>query len=336
MTAAEQERSSPSAILPTPTPPCLLVNPRSFRASRGLADRASALAAESGAEVVRVESGEDVAAALDSILARRQRHVAVLAGDGTVREVVEQLARLAPGQGLPDLLILPGGRTNLTAADLVPRADPLATLAKALAWTSDGRWDAAVVERVPLCVAQAQAPSRFGFFFGGAAVDSVVRRAQDHRYGGSGPLRTGHLSSPWVVARLAALGLVGRANIPLPTLAIDAEGWGSLRGEIRLLLVTTLLHRTGLLDPYAARGTGDLRLTAVAAAARRFWPALPRLVTGRYSKAMNLDNGYLSGNCEHVQVTGLSGYVLDGEHFDTDPARPVVITPGPRLRFFSP
>ena len=164
-----------------------------------------------------------MSAALDSILARRQRQVAVLAGDGTVRAVVERLARLPPGHWLPELLILPGGRTNLTAADLVPRADPLATLATALAWAGDGRWDAAVVERMPLCIAQAPAPPRFGFFFGGAAVDSVVRRAQDHRYGGSGLLRTGHLSSPWVLAKLAALGLVGRANIPVPMLAIDAE-----------------------------------------------------------------------------------------------------------------
>jgi hypothetical protein len=36
-----------------------------------------------------------------------------------------------------------------------------------------------------------------------------------------------------------------------------------------------------------------------------------------------------------VRVTGLAGYVLDGERFDTDPARPVVIGPGPRLRFYS-
>jgi len=318
-----------------PVPPCLLVNPRSFRASRGLADRASALAAKMGAEVIRVEDGIAVSSALDSILARRQRHVAVLAGDGTVHAVVDGLARLPPGHWLPELLLLPGGRTNLTAADLVPRADPLATLAKALAWAGDGRWDAAIVERLPLCIAQAPAPPRFGFFFGGAAVDSVVRRAQEHRYGGSGVLRSGHLATPWVLAKLATLALVGRADVPAPTLAIDAEGCGSLRGEIRVLLATTLLHRAGLFDPYAARGRGDLRLTAASATARGFWPALPRLVTGRYSTAMIADNGYLSGNCERVQIAGLSGYVLDGERFDTDPARPVVITPGPRLRFFS-
>jgi hypothetical protein len=327
--------AAPAGGSAAPVAPCLLVNPHSFRASRGLADRASALAAQMGAEVIRVEGGADVSSALDCILARRQRHVAVLAGDGTVHAVVEGLARLSPGHWLPELLILPGGRTNLTAADLVPRADPLATLAKALAWARDGRWDAAIVERLPLRIAQAPAPPRFGFFFGGAAVDNVVRRAREHRHGGSGPLRGGHLSTPWLLAKLAALALVGRADIPMPMLEIEAGGLGSLRGEIRVLLATTLLHRGGLLDPYAARGNGELRLTAASATARGFWPALPRLVTGRYSKAMNLDNGYLSGNCERVQIAGLAGYVLDGERFDTDPARPVFITPGPRLRFFS-
>ena len=220
---------------------------------RGLAGRASALAAAQGAEVVRVESAEDVSAALDAILARRQRHVAVLAGDGTVREVVERLARLPAGHWLPDLLILPGGRSNLTAADLVGRGDALGTLTRALAWAKEGRWDAAVVERVPLCIGQAPAPLRFGFFFGGAAVDDVVRRAQDRAHGGRRPLRTGHLSSPWVLAKLAARALVGRANIASPMLEIEAEGCGSLRGEVRLLLATTLQHRTGVFAPYARR-----------------------------------------------------------------------------------
>ena len=51
---------------------------------------------------------------------------------------------------------------------------------------------------------------------------------------------------------------------------------------------------------------------------------------------MNLDNGYLSGHCERVRITGLAGYVLDGERFDTDPARPVVDRPGPAPALLQP
>ena len=331
--AAPGPAPAPTAADAAPAAPCLIVNPRSFRAARGLADRAIALARSRGADVVAVEEAADVAAAVARILARRQRHVAVLAGDGTVREVVEQLARQPAGRFMPDLLVLPGGRTNLTAADLVPRRDALGTLAEAFDGIADGRWDAAVEERALLRIAQDAEAPRFGFFFGGAAVDRIVRLAQDHRYGGRGALRSGHLSSPWVLTKLAARALVGRADIASPRLEIEADGLGRLAGEIRLVLATTLQHRRGAFDPYAARGDGDLRLTAVTRGARGFWPALPRLLTGRYSKAMNPENGYLSGRCERLRIVGLCGYVLDGERFDTDPARPVVLSAGPRLRF---
>jgi len=331
--AAPGPAPAPAAADAATAVPCLLVNPRSFRAARGLADRAIALAHSRGAEVAAVEEAADVAAAVARIVARRQRHVAVLAGDGTVRELVEQLARQPGGRFVPDLLVLPGGRTNLTAADLVPRRDALGTLTRAFDSIAAGRWDAAVEERALLCIAHDPAAPRFGFFFGGAAVDHIVRLAQDHRYGGSGALRSGHLSSPWVLTKLAARALVGRADIPSPPLQIEADGLGRLGGEIRLVLATTLQHRRGAFDPYAARGEGALRLTAATRGARRFWPSLPRLLTGRYSMAMNPENGYLSGRCERARIVGLSGYVLDGERFETDPARPVVLSAGPRLRF---
>jgi hypothetical protein len=37
-----------------------------------------------------------------------------------------------------------------------------------------------------------------------------------------------------------------------------------------------------------------------------------------------------------VDISGLSGYMLDGEPFDADPDRPVTITAGRRLRFLKP
>ena len=116
----------------------------------------------------------------------------------------------------------------------------------------------------------------------------------------------------------------------------DAGACGRQRGAVRLLLITTLLHRSGLLDPYAARGAGELRVTSVARSAPRFWRSLPRLVTGRYSAFMNVDEGYLSDRCERLEITGLAGYTLDGEEFDADAARPLVITAGPRPRFLTP
>lgn len=316
-------------------PPCLIVNPLSFRASRGLAEQAQAVAKAQGAEVVVVDGPASLTAAVEAILARRQRHVMVLAGDGTVRAVIDQLACLPAGAWVPDLLVLPGGRTNLTAADLTPGIDALALLERGLADVAGKRWDAAVVERVTLCIEQAPAPARYGLWVGAALIDGVIRRTHAHRTGGDSALRTGHLSTVSSLLRLVFLALRGRSGLACPQLRIDAGPLGRFEGKVSLLLATTLQHRRGLFDPYATRADGGMRLTAVSRHAARFYRSLPRLLTGRFSRSMDVAHGFLSGGCEHVEITGLCGYSLDGEAYDTDPARPVVIRRGPSLRFFA-
>ncbi len=328
------EAPSRGVVAKAITPPCLIVNPRSFSASRGLAAQATSLALAHGAEVVTVDGPASTVAAVESILARRQAHVMVLAGDGTVCAIVDQLCHLPHGSWVPDLLVLPGGRSNLTAADLVPGGAALATLKRALELSREGRWDAAVEERRPLRIDQSPAPARHGFFVAAALIDSAIRQCHQHR-SDHHTLASG-LSTVGYLMRLGALALFGRSGLSCPSLAIDAQGCGTQHGRVRLLLVTTLLHRTGLFAPYADRGQGGVRMAAVSRAAPNFWRRLPRLLTGRYVPAMNPENGYLSGRCEQLTVSGLAGYSLDGEAFDTDPGRPVTITVGPRLRFVCP
>jgi len=76
-----------------------------------------------------------------------------------------------------------------------------------------------------------------------------------------------------------------------------------------------------------------VRITAVAAEAPRFWRNLPRMVTGRFDdQTMNLAQGYLSGHCRAVTITGISSYCLDGEPFDADPSQPLQISTGHELK----
>lgn len=320
--------------------PCVVVNPRSFRAARGLAAKAVALAEQHGAQVLQVEGMASLSAGIAQVLARRQGVVMVLAGDGTVHAVVEQLALQAQGAWLPDLVVLPGGRSNMTAKDLSPQGDALSLLQRALVKCRDQGWTAAsVAERDALRIEQAGSPPRYGFFVGAALVDSVIRATHQHRARGSGALRTGHASSLWSVARLGLLALVGRSGLACPQLSVAAQtaaGTEQLQGAVRVLLATTLQHETGLFDPYADRGTGPLRLTAVSCNAPRFWRALPRILSGRFLPWMNHEQGYLSGRFERISVTGVAGYALDGEEYDTDPALPLTLSAGPRLRFLLP
>ena len=316
-------------------PACLIVNPLSFLNSRGLAARAEVVARAAGADVVRAHEPDGLQAAVEAVLSRRQQHLVVLAGDGTVQAIVDQLARQPEGAWLPDLMVLPGGRSNLTAADLVPSADVLGSLERGLRMASAGGWGPALVPRALLRIEQPPAPPRHGFFVAGALIDSIVRRTHAYRARGTGAWHIGPHSSAWFVVGLGLRALVGDVGLSCPELVIDAGATGRLQGPTRVLLATTLEHRQGLFDPYADRGTGALRLTAVSRAAPGFVRSLPRLLTGRFSAAMDTGHGMLSGRCERVEVMGLSSYCLDGEEFDSDPARPVVLTPVHRLRFLS-
>lgn len=329
MRASGQAPPGP-AVVAEAAPPCLIVNPRSFRASRGLAEQAQALALAHHAEVVLVDGLVSMRAAIETILARRQRQVIVLAGDGTVCAIVDQLSNLPPGSWTPDLLVLPGGRTNLSAADLTAGGPALATLKRALIRAREKRWDAAIEERCALRIEQTPAPPRHGFFFAGGPIDTAIRECHQQRADHG---RHGALSTLGYLLRLGVRALTGDSELVCPQLHVDAGVCGTRQGPFRLLLATTLQHRSGLFNPYAERGRGEVRMNAVTRDAPRFWRSLPRLLTGRHSSAMNADTGYLSGRCDRLQVTGLAGYMLDGEPFDADPTRPIIISAGPRLRF---
>lgn len=317
--------------------PCLIVNPKSFRASRGgLATRASTLGRAHGAEVVENADPAVLAAAMDAQLARGQRRFFVLAGDGTVQALVDHLARTGwDGASGVQLLLLGGGRTNLIAADLGGCGAPLEKLERAFRRCADG--EAPSIEtRTLLAVEQSPAPPRHGLFVAGGLVDDAIRDCHAFRAKHRGALARGPLSTFFYLLRLLVLALIGRNPLRTPHMQTDAGTLGRLDAPTRILIAATLEHRGRWLSPYAARGQGPLRLTAIAANAARFWRCLPRIVTGRFDARLDLARGYLSGRCERVEVLGMRGYSLDGEDFDTDPSRPVTIRAASSMHFIRP
>lgn len=324
-----------AAAATTEPAPCLVLNPRSHSLARGrLAARARALAAAQGVEILEAHDPAALAAGLERLLAGGTRPLFVLAGDGTVQAIVDWLARRPAGAALPALLVLGGGRTNLTAADLGGDRDVLGRLESALARAGSGA-AFAVQHRQALVIEQPPAPPRHGFFVAAAQVDRLIRRCHRFREQGDSRLRQGRLGT--IGCLLMAAIPAARAREPYACAELDVRmaGGERLRGPMRLLVATTLAHRTGA-DPYADRGAGGLRMTAVSLGARGFWRRLPRLLRGRFSPAMAPEQGYLSGRCDSFAVTGLDGYTLDGQSFDADPARPVAVRCGPRLAFLVP
>lgn len=335
MNAVVSEPAAASAPALATAPACLIVNPLSFRASiKDLAKRAAAVGHAYGADVVSATLPAQLECEIDRQIACGQDKVFVLAGDGTVHAIVDHLAGKPAGTRLPRLLVLGGGRSNLIAADLGGSGRLLAKLESALGRARRGE-TFRVELRDTLRIEQSPAPARHGFFVAAGLIDTLIREAHRHRESGEGALREGHLSTAWFLLKLAVRTLFGRGTLEVPLLRVTSPGRPGLREPARVLVASTLEHREGWLNPYAPRGEGPLRFTAVGESAP-FWRRLPRILTGRYSASMTTERGYLSGRGERLEVLGLPGYTLDGEKFATDPARPVVFRTGPRIEFLLP
>jgi hypothetical protein len=317
------------------TRPCLLVNPRSFRANRsGLARKAGALARAAGLEVRHVTTPPSLRATLDELRQRGQQQLWILSGDGTLHALAEYFAAV-PDEWSPALLLLAGGRANV-----VPREcggyPAMPALRRALAALARGQ---VLAERRlhTLRVAQRGQPDRHGFLLAGAMIYEGVRACALNHQRGDGWRHNSFMADPLVLLKLGLQVLAGRSPLPpYPQATVRMPGTGELAAPLRVLVAATLEMHSALYNPFAARGSGPLRLTAVAAGAKSFWRNVPAMIRGRFSQDMDLAHGYLSGRASRAEVLGLAGYALDGEIFAADPGLPLELSTGPMLRVLRP
>lgn len=316
--------------------PCLLINPASFRASRwGLARRARTLAAAAGVDVVELAGFERFRATLDQLRAERRAEVWVLSGDGTVHAVAEYLADLPAGEWSPAWLFLGGGRANIVPRDC-GGYPPMRRLRAAVAAHRAMR---ALPEQSlqALRVRQEGATERQGFLFAGAMIHQGIQACRAHRARGTGWIHRSWIADPLALLRLALQVWTGRSPLaPCEQGRVETAEGLRLAAPLRVLLASTLALRDAPYNPFAARGAGPVRVTAIARTAPHFWRHLPRLLGGRFGNDMDLAQGILSGRTAWAEVTGITGYSLDGEPFAADPSRPVRLEAGVTLRVLRP
>jgi hypothetical protein len=316
--------------------PRVIINPRSFRASRrGLAQRVAAATQRHGLEVTLASTPTEFRRALDQLRAQQAQQIWMLAGDGTVQATAEYLAEPASSDWSPALLLLGGGRANVVPRDM-GGYPAWPCLQRALQALEDGR-SLEEEQLLSLRVEQDGAVTRHGFFLAGAVVYAGIRLCQQHRDGGTSWLHRSWFADPYVLLKIAAQVVVGRSPLPSYSDAQVRTGDGTvMRAPLRLVLASTLAMREALYNPFAPRGSGAVRLTAVAANARYFWRHLPGMFKGRFGDDMSVQQGYLSGRFAEAEITGLDGYALDGELIAADPARPLRLTHGIPMRMLRP
>lgn len=311
-----------------------LINPLSFRMS--LRDRASRTAERVrgyGGKVFEVSDLAQIEKALERIQHQSVRHLVIAGGDGTLQGSVSWLARHVPTASMPQLVLLSAGRTNYVADDIGTQSHFLETLETVLSRTPDQLHP---VDRPTLKLEHPSLGEQHGFFLAGAMVDEVIRYVHRWQAKRNTWLHRRHAASTAGVLSLAWRRALGHYRFDLPRLAIETDGLGRMDAACRFLMMSTLSHDDSLVDPYARRGRGPLRLTAIRAGAKRLPLRLLKVARGRFSAAMTSENGYISGCCTRIMINNLEYVTLDGQEFDLDGRHPLIVSPGPVFRFLRP
>ena len=290
-------------------------------------------------DVLHVET-DQAGAVPDALadLARQEVNLLVVnGGDGTLQHALTEILEHNAFDGrVPQIAVLPGGRTNMTAKDIGTRGTPVTQLRHILEGAKAGTLGERVERRHVLRVEYGhQREVRCGMFFGAG----VIHRAIDYLHANfpQGGGAQGALGSTLITATLVARLMMGkRDGLLTPDKAhILVDGELHEHGEFRLLMASTVHRLFAGMRPFWGSGHAGVRLTTMTPDARQLRRALPGILSGEPNAYMTTENGYSSCNAKRVDMRLNAGFTIDGEQFPGEEARAVSLTADHVVRFIS-
>jgi diacylglycerol kinase family enzyme len=317
--------------VPDPASVGVISNPASRHNARGgLSALETALAAQPHIRHCFARTPYEIETALGELAAAGVHCVVLNGGDGTVQAALTTLALRCAFATPPQLLVLAGGTTNMSAYDLGSHGKPAALLGALLA----GRLSS--TRRRVLEVREADGTSRCGFFLTAGGLPQAVRecrafRAQSRLPGMGGALGT----AVWIARRLARIAL-GRAPFaPLP-LTLQTGNVPPVTRDAFLLIATTQQRLALGIRPWWGSTGGVIHVTTISRPARRLMLALPGLLRGRPPVFADAAAGYDSRSTDVFTLTPGGGYALDGEDYLPPTGSPLTVRAGPEFEFLCP
>ena len=312
----------------------LLNNLRAGRNRKGVARLLKLIVEHPEVTHVETSSARAVPEALWELARQDVELLVINGGDGTISHALGEILGEAAFDGrIPDIAVLRGGRTNMTALDLGSRRDPVRAMAGLLQAARAGSLDDRRLER-PVLRAQ-YGPginTRYGMFVGAGVIhrgiDLVHRVIPRKRQGVSGA----SLVTATLLARMALRGESHGVLTP-DKVGILVDRSQLERGESSLVMASSLDRLFLRMRPFWGNGSGGVRFTSIAADADGFARALPGILAGRPPKHVNERNGYISRNARRVDLRMDCGFTVDGELIGPEPDRVVSITANDVVRF---
>ncbi|HEY9580253.1 MAG TPA: acylglycerol kinase family protein [Rhizorhapis sp.] len=284
-----------------------------------------------------VEHVDQIGRALQTIARVNPSVIVINGGDGTVQAALTELYQGEHFKGkVPPIAVLPNGKTNLIALDLGTYGDPLKALDRIVDIAKTGL-DEHVVARELISLSDGRAGSRpvLGMFLGGAGLADYILYCRHKIYPLGLSNGLSHFLTALAVIFSLLLGIGGKYMPPRARpIQVSLIREGQLRGRFSLLIVTTLEKLLLGARAGAADKTGSMKLMAVDQSLPALFRMLFASLSGQLGKhklsGIHLERG------DMIRIEGdHSSVILDGELFQADEGRPIVLTstaPVPFLR----
>ncbi len=279
-----------------------------------------------------VESVEQISRAMQMIAHVKPTVIVINGGDGTVQTTLTELYQgnhFEKGE-VPPVAVLPNGKTNLIALDLGSRGDPIKALER-IVDIAKTDVESHVVARELIALSDGQANSRavLGMFLGGAGLADSILYCRNRIYPLGLSNGISHVLTAIAVLLSVIFGIRGKYMPPAARpVSISLLREGQLAGRFSVLIVTTLERL--LLG--AKPAGGGLKLMAVDNSASAVLRMLFMSLIGRFG-SREMDGIHL----EHGDVIRIEGerssVILDGEIFEADDGRPIVLKSTPPVPF---
>lgn len=232
-------------------------------------------------------------------------------GDGTIQATLSSIVNDRPFDVIPPIAILPGGKTNMIAADLrsVGRTDRL--FRRLLSLVNSERFAEHIVARplVELDLGDGQ-PPRFGMFFGTAGIVKGILWCRRKIY----PMKLPNLLSHGAAIAIliaSALRINRTPALRSDPMRIALDGSGEIDGRYSVVLATTLDRLLLGLRPFGTEGNGGLKFSAVEYGPQAVWSGLVSLLRGRFGRGGTA--GVRVARSDEIAFEGRDPVTLDGE-----------------------
>ena len=312
----------------------IIENPRSQQNKRGVGRLEAVAAAEPALHYARLEH----VGLLPEILAEFARQdvevVVTSGGDGTVQAVLTALIEGRPFKKLPTLALLPAGMTNMTAKDIGVRAGGEKGLRRVLACLRGNSPESNIVQRPLLRLENiADYPPQVGMFFGGAGITRAIEtcRSSVHTLKLEADVANGltlaKLMLRWAFSRSDDDSVIKGDSIEV---RLDGEDRG--RADYLLVLATTLDRLVLGSRPFWNQTEGDIHFTTIAYPPHRLLRSAYRVLYGGPRRKLPEDS-YFSRATDRAELRLGSPFTLDGQLFEPNPDKPLILTAPARAAF---